>query len=225
MDINSQLTSDEGIEPGEPQQQLLSPAPSHMQVYSRRGRVQGSHNDLQHLSPMPAEDNTGSLELPIALRKGTRECTKTPFHRLLNSTVCSIKHPLCNVVNYDRLSCKFKTFTADLDNHVIPRNIYEALSHKEWKKAVDDEMTALIKNRTWELVPMSDKYKLVGCKWVFSLKYNSHGSLNRYKARLVAKGYTQSYGIDYLETFAPVAKLNTVRIIFSGALAIISVGH
>ena len=57
--------------------------------------------------------------------------------------------------------------------------------------------------------------KLVGCKWVFTVKYRADGMLDRYKATLVAKGYKQTYGVDYQETFAPVAKMNTIHILLS----------
>lgn len=83
-------------------------------------------------------------------------------------------------------------------------------------------MKALEKNKTREAISKPKDKKLVGCKWVFTIKYKSDGTLERYKTRLVAKGYTQTYGIDYQETFSRVAKMNTVRILISLLLVLIS---
>ena len=70
-------------------------------------------------------------------------------------------------------------------------------------------MDALEKNRTWKVEELPRGKPTVGCRWVFTPKFKANGTLESYKARLVAKGFTQTYGIDYTETFALVAKLNT----------------
>ncbi|BBN70141.1 hypothetical protein Prudu_1439S000600 [Prunus dulcis] len=76
-------------------------------------------------------------------------------------------------------------------------------------------MDTLNKNKTWDLVPLPRGKKAVGCRWVFILKHKADSSIDRYKTRLVAKCYIQTYEVDYLETFAPVAKLNIVRVLLS----------
>ena len=78
-----------------------------------------------------------------------------------------------------------------------------------------EEMVALEKDGIWEIMDLSEGKKAVGTKWVFTLKYKSDGSLKRYKARLVAQRFTQTQGLDYEETFASVAKLNSIRILLS----------
>ena len=112
---------------------------------------------------------------------------------------------------------KPKAFLTD-HNSLEPSNVDEALSDSKWKAAMQAEFDALIRNKTWSLVPMNPEYKLVGCKWVFRTKYNTDGSVSKYKARLVAKGFHQTAGIDYSETFSPVVKSSTVRVILSLAV-------
>ena len=74
-------------------------------------------------------------------------------------------------------------------------------------------MEALTFRETWELVSAPTNVVIVGCRWIFTLKYRPNGFVDKYKARLLAKGLT--YGIDYFETFSPVARINSIRILFS----------
>ena len=110
------------------------------------------------------------------------------------------------------LSPAHKNFIVSLNTAIIPNTVYGALTKREWKDAIREEMGTLEKNKTWEIVERSKGKNIVDRKWIFTLKYKVDGSLERHKARLVAKEYTQTYGVDYQETFAPVAKMNTIRI-------------
>ncbi|KAG8478195.1 hypothetical protein CXB51_027990 [Gossypium anomalum] len=98
---------------------------------------------------------------------------------------------------------------------VEPSCYAEAVKEECWQEAIEAELKMIQKNDTWELVNRPENRKVIGVKWVFRTKTNSDGSLNKHKARLVVKGYSQQQGVDFFETFAPVARLDTIRLLFA----------
>ncbi|KAJ4781946.1 polyprotein [Rhynchospora pubera] len=91
----------------------------------------------------------------------------------------------------------------------------EAIKDDKWCDAMNEEMRAIEKNDTWELTSLPKGHKAIGVKWVYKKKMNPQGEIDKYKARLVAKGYKQKEGIDYEEVFAPVARMESIRLIIS----------
>ncbi|KAK8919208.1 hypothetical protein KSP39_PZI021074 [Platanthera zijinensis] len=160
----------------------------------------------EDVSPVPVTvstpDSDDDLHIPLARLIGKRGSTK---------------HPIANYICYSHLSPAHKAFISSLSSIMIPKTWQEAVQVPEWKQAMKEELRALHKNNTWKLVDLPPGKRTVGSRWVFTIKQNQDGIVERYKARLVAQGYTQAQGIDYQDTFAPVAKMNTIRILFSCA--------
>jgi hypothetical protein len=99
-----------------------------------------------------------------------------------------------------------------------PIGFKEVVKDEKWKNAMDEEIKAIEKNNTWELTTIPKEQNPIGVKWVFKAKKNAKREIERYKVRLVAKGYSQQPEIDYGEVFAPVARLETKRMVISFAV-------
>ena len=99
-----------------------------------------------------------------------------------------------------------------------PNSFKEAMSSEyshKWIEAMEEELKSMSTNKVWDLVEIPDGAKKVGCKWVYKTKYDSKGKIEQFKARFVAKGFTQREGIDYTETFSPVSKKDSFRIVMA----------
>jgi len=118
---------------------------------------------------------------------------------------------------YSCYSSSFTFFLASIHCLFELSSYKEAILDPLWQQAMDEELSALHKTYTWDLVPLPPGKSVFGCRWVYKIKTNSDGSIERYKARLVAKGYSQQYGMDYEETFGPVAKMTTIRTLITVA--------
>ncbi|XP_022862090.1 uncharacterized protein LOC111382376, partial [Olea europaea var. sylvestris] len=107
------------------------------------------------------------------------------------------------------------------DSHIVeiePHNVEEALLSENWKKAMQEEYNALMKNKKWNLVLPKQGIKVFKNKWVYRLKCDLEGKMQRYKARLVVKGFLQTLGVDFGKIYSPVIKASTLKIILTLAM-------
>ncbi|KAJ0852435.1 putative RNA-directed DNA polymerase [Helianthus annuus] len=164
-----------------------------------------SSSDTESSSATPSTDspssNTSHSSIPSPPPVNSRpQRTRKPNSKYFNP----------NVVN--------TTTTHPIPPTLEPTSHTQALKDQKWRAAMDCEFNALLQNATWELVPHTSTTP-IGCKWVYRIKRNPDGSIDKYKARFVAKGFHQQYGKDYFETFSPVTKPVTIRTILSIALS------
>lgn len=121
------------------------------------------------------------------------------------------------VISYNKLSDKQLNYTLFISSQIKPQNYVEAKRHPKWLKAMESKIKALESNRTWEITDLPSKQTPIECKWIYKIKRRADGKIKRYKARFITKRYTQREGIDYMETYSPVARLITLRYILAVA--------
>ncbi|MCH81055.1 retrovirus-related Pol polyprotein from transposon TNT 1-94 [Trifolium medium] len=208
------LQSDELYEQHNPDSTLMHPENQHTQTTNP-----------------PTIDTTNTTNL-TNLRKSTRHTTR-PAH--LADYVCNLSsssspptssgifYPISDFHSYSNISKSLEHYAMSLVNDTEPKDYKEACKHQCWIDAMNAEISALRHNKTWIFVDAPSHVKPIGSKWVYKVKHKADGSIERYKARLVAKGYNQVEGLNFFDTFSPVAKITTVRTLI--ALASIQSWH
>lgn len=144
--------------------------------------------------------------------------TTSPVTPVVPPSTSSQHHMITRTRDNTRRSRQFPDHVAYhtyLD--VEPTTFAQANTQYEWRQAMAQEIYALATNNTWVLVPPAPDKNIIG--WVFKIKSKSYGSVERYKARLVAKGFHQQEGLDYTDTFSPVVRPTTIRVVLSLAVA------
>jgi histone deacetylase 1/2 len=173
-----------------------------------------SHSPPQSALPFPS-DSTRSMSGSTSTPVSHSEPASIPE----DQDTCSAPAPRMTTRLMHGITKKKTIFDLSATKISTPSTLSQALKDSNWTQAMDLEIAALHKNHTWDLVDQPAAVNIIGCKWVYKLKHKPDGSIDRYKARLVAKGYHQTLGLDYFETFSPVVKAATIRIILTVAIS------
>ncbi|KAL8100569.1 hypothetical protein AgCh_032718 [Apium graveolens] len=195
--------------------------PSHstpsMDIVSQHSPISSTNSQSQSInsptnsntSPSISNEYTSASHSPAISPSSTPPVLHQPSHNMTTRLQNGIRKPIT------KLNLNVQVASPEIE----PKSITQALKSPIWRKAMDDEIAALVRNKTWDLVQPSTSQNVIGCKWVFRIKRDKDGKITKYKARLVAKGFPQRPGLDYNETFSPVVKPATVRLILSLAVS------
>lgn len=212
INIDPPSLSDPTLTTPSPINQTIAEPVEHIQPLVPASPPTSSHHDLPPSASMSRPQRTRvrpSYLNDYHCSNLTRSCHSTSS--FLKVSEKGTSYPLSSVISYSRLSNAHKHFVSAISSSTEPSHFSQAILDPHWQAAMAKELHALEHNKTWSLCTLPSNKKPIGCKWVYKIKYRSDGSIERYKARLVAKGYNQKEGLDYHETFSPVAKLVTVR--------------
>jgi len=178
-------------------------------------------NSSEDHDEVPHEDSLSNTEerdievVRVATRKSSRSSQAPTYVQdyVCNST--SGHYPMTNFVSYSALSPKHLAYAYSLNNEIEPTSYLSASKDSRWLTVMQTEIKALNANNTWESVDLPSNAISIGSKWVYKIKRHADGTIERFKARLVAQGFNQTEGLDYFETFSPVAKLSTIRVLLA----------
>ena len=170
-------------------------------------------SEAEQLDVVPGPND--EIAHPEPVRRSHR-VSNPPSH--LKDYICSSKtYPIANYVAYSQLSPQHQAYALSLTSEVEPANFQAASKGSRWVATMDNEIRALNENNTWDFVDLPPNAVTIGSKWIYKIKRHADGAIEQFKARLVAQGFTQTEGLDYFETFSPVAKLSTVRVLLAFA--------
>eukprot|EP00253_Pinus_taeda_P005660 PITA_05660 len=176
-----------------------------LSIPSTSENISSSDDDSEDDNPPPpSQDPPSAPQLPKWVR-ATRDKA--------GSLAGDPTSQRCTRSQFDRASSLLVQASANYDHDTFAK----ASGNPDWDAAMNEEYRSLLANDTWDLVPLPKGRKLVRCIWVYKTKYGPDGKVDKHKARLVAKGFSQVEGIAYIETFSPVAKMNSIRLVLSRA--------
>jgi len=179
--------------------------------------------EMAEIHPQTAAPTHGQQETPLRRNESASPSTPQGGNSSASSSTCPLNERgkkfrnLSDIYEQEVANEGMNSLFALYCHVDDPVHFEEAIKDRKWIEAMDEEINAIERNKTWNLVELPKGKEVIGVKWVYKTKSNAEGKTERHKARLVVKGYKQQHGRDYEETFTPVARIETVRAVLSRA--------
>eukprot|EP00253_Pinus_taeda_P035659 PITA_35659 len=174
------------------------------------------YEEMDEIHPQIAAPRQGQQATPLMRNESASPSTPQGGNLSASSSTCTPNERGKKFRNLSDIYDEGMNSLFALYCHVDdPIHFEDAIKDRKWIEAMDEEINAIERNKTWDLVELPKGKEVIGVKWVYNTKSNAEGKIERHKARLVVKGYKQQYGRDYEETFAPISRMETMRAVLS----------